>query len=176
MASLETLLSIYLQLKNKIDALSLAMQTRMPAPTVKSQKIYDTAKSLIGTHVIPLTAETDYGRLGCAASVNAVVKTAIGEYVGGGASTALMLAYLMDLKRFEPVLYKDAQPGDIVICATGKSSRYPVAHGHVGICGKQWIMSNSSEKGTWEANYTYATWKAHYGDAMGFPIQVFRKI
>lgn len=148
----------------------------MSQPTQNSQKIYATAKSLLGQHVIPLMAVTDFGALGCAASVNAVVKQAVGEEVGGGASTALMLAFLMDEKRFESIAFDAALPGDVLICATGKSSYYPQAHGHVSVCGKQWIMSNDSETGRWEANYTYATWKAHFQDQMGFPLQVFRML
>ncbi len=148
----------------------------MPEQTEKGNKIYEYAKSKLGQHVVPLDSENDYGVLGCAESVNAVVEGATGEDVGGGVSTALMLAYLMNQARFESVLYADVLPGDIVMCATGKSSFFPAMHGHVGIAGKQWIMSNSSEDGTWEANYTYGTWKAHFADQMGFPIQCFRML
>lgn len=152
------------------------LQVPMPEQTDKGNQLYAMAKSLLGQHVIPLTAATDYGVLGCAASVNAIYKKTFGEEIGGGASTALMLAFLMDTRRFESVLFQDALPGDIAISATGKSIYYPAAHGHVAICGKQWLMSNDSENGTWEANYTYNTWNQHFAIQMGFPVQVFRPI
>jgi len=172
--TLQQLKDALIAARDYLQRLQSNISTSMPTQTANGQLIYTTARSLIGKHVIPLTPETDYGVLGCAASVNAVVKRAIGVEIGGGASTALMLAFLMNTTRFESVLLADALPGDIIISATGKSTYYPNVHGHVGICGQTWIMSNSSEDGTWEANYTYSMWKAHYGDMLGFPIQVFR--
>lgn len=145
----------------------------MPEKT-KGQKLYETAKALLGQHVIVLDASNQFGYLGCAQSVNAVVKKALGFEIGGGASTALMYSVLKDATKYMQVPYDEALPGDIVIDATGTSVKYPQAHGHVGVMGVRWIMSNSSETGTWEANYVKEDWPKYFTNIMGFPTRVYR--
>jgi len=148
----------------------------MPTPTekTKGQLLYETAKGLLGQHVIVLDASTKFGVLGCAASVNAIFKKRFGLEIGGGLSTALMLSALKDKTRFKEVAFSEAEPGDILMYATGTSIKFPQAHGHVLIVGVRWCMSNSSETGTWEANYTREGVKTYFEDTMGFPPRVFR--
>src|SRR3990167_7169076 len=55
----------------------------------------------------------------CAASVNAVVRNAIGEAIGGGASTYNMLKALQYSLRWRKIKIADAEAGDVVIAATG---------------------------------------------------------
>lgn len=156
--------------------LGLLKANQIGAMSTKAEKLYEVAKSLIGTHVITLDASTDFGKLGCAASVNSVYKKAFGVDIGGGASTADMLPFLKDQTKFEQVTFDQMTPGCIIMCATGTSGIFPTNHGHVGVAGQKWIMSNSSETGTWEANYTIPGWKSYFGDTMGFPILVFKPL
>lgn len=139
-----------------------------------AEKVYEVAKSLIGQHVIPLDASTEFGKLGCAASVNAVWTKTFGRPIGGGASTAEMLPFLEDATRFLEVPFSNIEPGCVVICATGTSKRGPSVHGHVSIAGKIQFMSNSSETGTWQANFDRASWIAYYEDYLRFRTRVFK--
>lgn len=81
--------------------------------TANEKKIYDTAFALLDTRVAPFDASTDYGQLGCAATVNIVVEKALGKPIGGGASTEAMYHHLQDRSRFEEVT--EPAPGRIII-------------------------------------------------------------
>lgn len=152
-----------------------AIQVKTPPTMTNREKVYETAKGLLDQHIIPLTEEIGYGKFGCAASLNFVVKKAIGKEIGGGASTAMMLQALESNKsRFLEIGWNDIKPGDILMYGTGTSKKYPQAHGHVLVCGNTWCMSNSSEDGTWRANYSYVGVRAYFEKVMGFPPRVFR--
>lgn len=145
-----------------------------PKPEDKRQKLYDTARALLGQRVIPLTELNKFGFLGCAQHLNAVYKRALGVEIGGGASTALMDSALKDKTRFTQISIEEALPGDIVMYATGTSTKYPQAHGHVLLMGKRWCMANSSESATWEASYTVDGMRSYFEGIMGFPPHVYR--
>lgn len=139
-----------------------------------SEKVYTVAKGLIGQRLVLDNASDNYGVFGCAESLNAVWTKCFGHPLGGGLSTALMLSALQDTTRFIEVSFDEAAPGDVIISATGTSTKYPTAHGHVGLMGVRWIMSNSSESGTWEANYVPEGWTQYFAISMGFPTRCFR--
>lgn len=139
--------------------------------TESGQKLYATAKGLLGQVLSADNASDDYGMFGCAESVNKVAMRALGKPIGGGASTELMYATLQDTTRFTKV--SDPLPGDICICPTGSSTLGTNLHGHVGITGINWFMSNDSETATWEANYTRASWEQSFA-ARGFQTDYFR--
>lgn len=139
--------------------------------TTNGQKLYTTAKGLIGQILAADNAADGYGMYGCAESVNAAALRALGHAIGGGASTAAMYTALLDTTRFQRVT--QPLPGDIVICPTGQSTLGATLHGHVGITGVTWYMSNDSETAKWEANYTRAMWEQSFA-ARGFTTHYFR--
>jgi hypothetical protein len=103
--------------------------------------------------------------------VNEVFRQALGTRVGGGASTKLMYEILEKSDRFIPVEY--SLPGDIVISPTGYGNGN-LPNGHVGIVGKYGIMSNNSETGFWELNYTLVGWIKQFRTFGGFPVRFYR--
>ena len=139
--------------------------------TLNGQKLYYTAKSLLGQVVCADNAADGYGMFGCAESVNKVATIALGAPIGGGASTAAMYAVLQDTTRFQEVT--EPLAGDICICPTGQSTMGAQLHGHVGIVGNTWNMSNDSETATWEANYLRTAWEPSFL-ARGFVTHYFR--
>ena len=148
----------------------------MEPQTATAQKLYYTAKSLLGKILAADNASDGYGMFGCAESVNKVAQIALGAPIGGGASTAAMYTALQDTTRFKPILsVSEALAGDICICPTGQSTLGANLHGHVGIVGNTWNMSNDSETATWEANYTRASWEASFA-ARGFTTHYFRPL
>lgn len=149
-------------------------QVKPSTPMTNAEKVYATAKGLIGQKLAANNAADNYGVYGCAESVNAVWMKTFGRPIGGGASTALMLVALENKDRFDEVPFAQAGPGDVVIAATGTSTKYPQAHGHTGILGQTWIMSNSSETTEWTANYTPDMWEKYFDNIMGFKTRCFR--
>lgn len=152
----------------------------MPTPlittqTEKGKKLYDTAKALLGKVLAADNASDGYGMFGCAESVNKVAQIALGKPIGGAASTAAMFTALHNTTRFVPIESDKTLPGDICICPTGQSTFGVQLHGHVGIVGNLWNMSNDSETATWEANYKRDSWEPSFA-ARGFTTYYFRVI
>lgn len=145
----------------------------MNQQTDNSLKLYNTAKALMGTAVAPKNAADGYGMYGCALTVNGVAEEALGEQIGGGASTTLMQKALSDTTRFDLISPGDELPGDIVISPTTMGAN-PATHGHVGIIAIYGILSNNSEDGLLEEQWTLPQWKQTYGVALGFPVLVYR--
>lgn len=171
--------SILVKMKQILDYIQvqineLVKKKSKPMQTTNGKRLYDRARSLIGTRVIKLTALTQFGKLGCMASLNAVYKKEFGVEIGGGASTQNALPFLKDTSRFIEVPVEDSEAGDIWMYATGESTKYPQAHGHVMIKGNEWMMGNSSETGTWEATHTIEGCRSYFEDTMGFPLHCFR--
>ena len=156
-----TLESLKLQLYKALIAIKL-MGNRLI--------LYETAKASLGRDASPLDRAND--ALGCAESVNAIHKKAFGFEIGGSTSTALLFEALVDSPYFDRV--SNPLPGDVIISPTG-SGNGRVAHGHTGIVAKQGIMSNDSDTGTWELNYTMDMWKRYYGQKGGFIVAFFRR-
>jgi hypothetical protein len=147
----------------------------MPQPPKKTagQRLYDMAASCIGKDMSNRAPDA----LGCADSVNNIHELAFGKEIGGGTSTFLLYEALQQkCRRVSGALL----PGDIIISPSGYSTK-GAKNGHVGIVGKNkspdgtlWIMSNDSQKGTWEANFTVAKWESYFRNRLGFPVHVFR--
>jgi hypothetical protein len=111
--------------------------------------------------------------LGCARSVNNICKEALGEEIGGGASTPLMYQSLRDKKRFKEVPHKYHKRGDIIISPTGYS-KVKGEIGHTGIMlENNVIASNNSYTGRLETKYNIASWCEKYKN---FPIKFYRFI
>lgn len=119
----------------------------------KSQRFYDLAFSLIGQH---LTMDTSVlANFGCAESVSYILK----EFgypmpARGYAGTAILDTWL---SQNCTMVKGEIIPGDIIISVTQGNN-----HGHVGICGKNAIMSNDSQTGLWEPYWSMPAWLEFY--------------
>jgi hypothetical protein len=109
--------------------------------------------------------------LACALNVNQIAKIALGEEIGGGASTYLMYGELNKSEKF--VRIKELKAGCIVISPTGYGNG-KIAHGHVSIAIDNHILaSNDSKTGIWSPNYTLTSWINKYQKIGGFPVVFF---
>jgi hypothetical protein len=148
------------------DALNKILQT-MP-----SDHIYRVAKLNLDNH---LTMDNSVPKeVGCGQALSKVLSLS-GYWVpkGGIAGTAMMLDFLVGNKAFKEVT--EPLRGDVAVCATGQAGSL-VPHGHVGIVGNEWVMSNSSQTGLWEANYTLDGWRDFFEWRCGFKTRYFRAI
>jgi len=138
-----------------------------PVPEAQ-QRLYDAAYSCLGKNMTSPGVPTS---LGCASSLNNVFKKAFGTVIGGGASTAEMFRILKADPRFREV----SKPalGDIAMNASGTSTK-GVPNGHVGIWGKNSVMSNNSLTGKWDAHYTLKGWVDFFEKKEGFKTRYFR--
>ena len=128
-------------------------------------KIYEIAKNCLGKNF----ATND--QLGCAETVNAVVKLALGFEVGGGPSTQAMFEALKYSNTFKQVI--DPICGDIILSPTGQGN-YP--HGHVGIVAKYGVLSNDSNSGKLAEKFTLDSWKNYFQAKGGFPVLFYRAV
>lgn len=136
--------------------------------TSNGLKIYAMAKDCLGLNLCENRA------YGCAETVNAIVEAALGQSVGGGASTALMYKCLLSTGRFSPVTAP--LPGDIIISPTGMGTNPQMPNGHVGIVAMYGVLSNDSLDGLLEEKYTLDTWSARYHTVGGYPVFYFRAV
>lgn len=118
----------------------------------------------------------DYNELGCAETVNNVLKECMGYVAGGGPSTAKMLEALVVNENFKEVTKLQARAGDIVLSATGTGNG-TIAHGHVGFLGDNGIIySNNSYTDQLDDHITAQQWKEYFAQKGGFPVRYFRAI
>lgn len=149
-----------------------------PVIETNQQKLYRVAYSLLSPvqDASPLDEAPD--ELGCVDSVWQIVLKATGLRLTTPKtlSTAVLLASIKKDPRFKRMSLGlgEAQPGDLIICATGQGDTKIMPHGHVGIVGKTHIMSNNSSNGMWEANYTKDAWYRYFAIKGKYPIEVFR--
>lgn len=124
-----------------------------------STRLYNTAKSFLGEHLTMDNSIPMY--LGCAQAVSFVLYT-IGYLIPrGGISTVAGLTEWMLANGF-----KETTEYGVGYVITGRKG----VSGHIGVCGKEWIMSNSSytiaeknlHQGLWEANYRLPGWRISY--------------
>ena len=118
----------------------------------------------------------DYNELGCAQTVNNILKNSLGYEAGGGASTAKMLDEILVNSNFKEMTTTTAEAGDIILSATGTGNG-SIAHGHVGFLGESGIIySNNSVKGVLDNHITATEWKNYFVVKGGFPVRYFRAI
>lgn len=133
------------------------------------EKLYQYAVSKLGRDASPKDEAPD--ELACADSVHEIVKGALGWEIGGGVSTQEQYKFLLKDKRFEVIDHYEY--GCILTSPTGYGK---LKHGHVGITGRNRILSNSSQSGTWEQDWTFDTWTNYFKSYGGFPIIIFKPI
>ncbi len=152
----------------------LNVQSPMAEPTQNALRIYQTAKNLLGTDASPNDVAPDF--LACAETVWNIVNKALGLRIAGAPITSTKVLYeaLLKSSMFESVTLDQADMGDIIISPTGYGTNRS-AHGHCGIIAKYGILSNNSEDGKLEENYTKTSWK-NYFEARGFPVVCFRAL
>lgn len=141
--------------------------------TPNNLAVYNTAKSLLGKR---LTLDPTVPKeLQCAQSISYILKQAgiKGIPKKGFSSTKALYAFLSDNQPQFWYTVPAPLQGDIVLCVTGEG-KYP--HGHAGIWGKTHVMSNSSDNGLWEPNYTHLQWRKYFGETGKFPIHFFRRL
>ncbi len=162
--------AILVSLKAQLEALLLQIQNLKKILMPRKQHLYDTAVSLIGLDASPNDLAPD--EYGCAESVSDVIRTAF-PLINFPTllSTRMLCARLETSADFEEM----AEPlyGDIIISVTG-SGNGSVLNGHTGVVGHHGIMSNSSQTGTWEQNYTLDAWNRHYALKGGMRTRFFR--
>lgn len=143
-------------------------QNAPPEPVTHElgDKLYTLAKSCLGEDIAATQDE-----LGCAEAVSYLMKKILPGFPAKGfLSTADLFHWLWLNPGVKRVM--EPQPGDIIISPTGLG-KDPHTHGHVGIVGKEWIMSNNSMNGLWQATYTLETWNRYYAEKLGFPVQFY---
>lgn len=137
------------------------------------ERLYNRAKSFIGRDASPKDTVSD--DVACVESLQCVYRDEFGEFIATGAaftSTWSLLITLKDHVDFYEVT--EPLPGDIILSATGTGNG-SIDYGHVGVCGKTHIMSNTSDTGIWEPNYTYKEWDDYFFKRGGFPTSYFRR-
>ena len=118
----------------------------------------------------------NYNELGCAQTVNNVLKACLGYEAGGGASTAAMLPAILSNPNFKEVENVYAEAGDIILCATGTGNGN-ISHGHVGFLGENGVIySNDSAKDALLQNFTSESWKNYFVIKGGYTPRYFRAI
>jgi hypothetical protein len=117
--------------------------------------LYDTAYSLLGKH-LTLNNTVDKN-VGCAQATSYVLKKygAMIPY-GGISGTASLYEWLK--KNATEVSVPRA--GCIIISVTGTGNES--VRGHVGVVGKNSIMSNNSKTGLWDYQWTLSEWLDYY--------------
>lgn len=140
--------------------------------TPQGQKIFETAKSLLGVDASPNDIAPD--ELGCAETVSEVIIKA-GFKMPIIVSTKNLYDWLRTKKEWlettTPI------PGDIVISPTGSGGKNGITHGHTGVVGVGGvIMSNSSATGRFEPNFTINRWVAYYQTKGGYPVKYYRRV
>ena len=144
-------------------------------------RLYEAARSSIGTDASPSDLAPD--ELGCAETVNEIIKKAFGDYASkeNRLSTYWLYKTLRESSGFKEAFIPI--PGLIVISPTGYGTRrnpdnsFAIPHGHVGIVmldGK--IASNDSRTGKLEENYTLDSWAERYVRRGGYFMKFYRPI
>lgn len=144
--------------------------------TQNGQLLYNVAKANLGQKLTIDNASDDYGILGCAETLNNLALRAWGHQIGGGFSTFALWQFLKDSSKFQPVTSATSLPGDIVISPTGSIANATLKNGHCGVVGMYGILSNNSEDGTVQENYSIPSWLRYYTDYGGLPTLFFRPL
>jgi hypothetical protein len=158
----------------------------IPTPEVKPdpiiektnrERLYEMAKAcLLPPHdVSPEDVAPD--EYGCVESFDNIYKLTFGAFINGTKNKST-LSTIEAYKYFttHPQQWEKIDtplPGDVIICVTGTGNGN-LSNGHIGICGKTWIMSNNSYNGNWEANFSYERWRNYYEVKGGFKSHYFR--
>jgi hypothetical protein len=140
-----------------------------PQPT-PAERLYNTAVACLGKDVTPDDRIDD--DVDCADTVNTVYALCFAKKIVTPGDSTIELYSAM---KNAPLRFKEIDhfvPGAIIISVTGTGNG-SLEHGHTGICGKNWIMSNDSQTGKLLANFNYDTWHQRYVILGGFKTHCF---
>jgi len=156
-----------------IDPVEAPKQPPTPVEQPKQptmlETLYNTSKSLIGTH---LGKDTSIPwMVNCAnACTDVLIRTGItGLPEKGIPGTYNLLKFLESSTEFSEVNVYTV--GAVIISATGTGNGR--IRGHVGICGNNSIMSNNSETGLWDTVWNWKRWHDYYQQYGGLPTRFF---
>ena len=146
----------------------------MPARD-RAMELYTTAKDLLQPKKDVSPADLAPDELACVESIENVYKACFGTFIGGTKpllNTWEMLVVLGDSPDFKRI--EEPVPGAIILNATWSGNGK--VRGHVGICGKSWIMANNSNTSYWSADYTYPAWNDYFAIHGGMKTHFFKPI
>lgn len=147
----------------------------LPPVITPAERLYTSAVAYIGVDASPTDFAPD--EYGCMESVDSIYYHAFGRYIGGGKTPCLSTKKGFELLKASPhfEIVLSPIPGCIIISPTDYGNG-DLANGHTGIVAKFGIMSNDSETGKWQKNYTTDAWRARYVYKGGFPMVYFKPI
>ena len=119
-----------------------------PIQSNAPERVYDAAKAVIGYDLSKIAED----ERGCAESLSRVLRKVYPDFPIFVRTTELN-TYLKTSSHFKAVLHPTV--GCVTIFPTAGAKI-----GHCGVWGKEWVMSNSSDVGRWEANYRLKEWEA----------------
>ena len=127
-----------------------------------NDKLYQTAKGLIGHNLAPGNE-----KLGCAISLSAIYNKAFNEHLRFTNTTQWY-----DYMKSSPLFYELEKPEEkcIIVSVTSQiPSNSPLSNGHIGQIGKYtspdgslYIMSNDSNEGYWNTQFTVKKWNDYF--------------
>lgn len=146
-------------------------------------RLYEVARKFVDEKRDASPNDIAPDELGCAESVNEIIKAAFGEYLykGNRLSTYWLFRELRNSAGWKEVYIPS--PGCIVISPTAYGSRknpdgsLVIPNGHTGVVmldGK--IASNDSRDGIFRENYTLDSWADRYVRRGGYPMKYFRPL
>lgn len=164
---LKKLMSELIKKEEKVEDVT---PIKKPTEETNREKLYRIAKQNVGVDVSPRDIADD--EVGCAESVSMLL-----EQVYPNFPLILSTVQLTKILR-EDINFKATltlQEGNIIISPTGSGNG--MVRGHVGIVGRDSvIMSNTSNNGKWEENYTVDTWVKRWRNTGKMPIYVFEPL
>lgn len=167
---------------NEVKDAAVSMPPVAEIPTVpektNQQRLYDMAKACLtpARDVSPNDIASD--EVACVESFDNIHKLTFGTFINATTSKPVLstiVAYGIFRGSLQWQQVPVPEPGDVIIAVTGTGNGN-LSNGHIGICGKHGIMSNSSSNGKWEQNYTYEKWAAYYEQLGGFKSRYFKKL
>lgn len=137
--------------------------TEPPPQPGKLRALYETAVLCLGEHVTLDPSVPTY--VGCAEAVSFVLRSAGYLVPTKGVPDVLGLIQWLLANGFKEV--STHAPGTII--ASHNPNPALSDFSHIGICGQNWIMSNTSftgsgglKAGTFQANYQFSNWMTHF--------------
>lgn len=153
----------------------LVIQPKKPEQVSPHKKLYEHARTFLGKDASPNDIATD--EYGCAETITDIIHSCFNDFPTEGGtiiSTIILYKRLKAHKKFNMVT--NFGPGDVLVSPTGYGNG-TIKNGHTGIVGENGtIMSNNSETGLFEENYTVDSWVAKFRRQGGFPLYFFRRI
>lgn len=157
----------------------LALKDKLKNMFTASEYLYATAKGLLGQN---LAKGNEY--LGCAQSMSYIINKAFDEdiHITG---TGAFLDYLNKSPKWEKI--EEPEPKCVIISPTSEiPAGSPLKNGHVGIVGKLickddndnslYIMSNDSDLGYWNTQWTLKKWQDYYQTYGRIPTYYYRRL